>query len=84
VTPGTRFELAFFAALLPEDFARIVAGDCTHGFELFPGSTEVKPFSFETSTACESFDQLISNEIPSNFTFQFDMPEAPLRLVAFE
>jgi hypothetical protein len=84
VKPGTRFELGFYAMLLPEDLSRLVAGDCAGGYELFPDSSQEKQFSLEDSSVCESFEQFIPRQVSRTLSFEFDTPEAPLTLVAFE
>jgi hypothetical protein len=70
--------------LFPEDLAHLVAGDCARGYALFPDFPQAKPFSFEDNIACESFEQFIPRQVARTLTFEFDTPEAPLKLVAFE
>ena len=84
VKPGTRFELRFGAMLDPEELSRLVAGDCARGYELYPHFSEVKQFSLQDGMACESFEQFIPRRVLRTLTFEFDAPEAPLKLVAFE
>ena len=68
----------------PEELARLVAGDCARGYELYPQFSQVKQFSLQDAMACESFEQFIPRRVLRTLTFEFDAPEAPLKLVAFE
>lgn len=84
VEKGTRFDLVLRPPLEAEQFASIVAGDCTAGFQLFPGTFQRKQLSFETSEACESFARLSAAKVLSQLSFEFGTPEAALQLVAFQ
>jgi hypothetical protein len=84
VEKGTRFDPLLRPPLEPEQFARIVTGDCTAGFELFPRTFQRKQFSFEASDTCASLERLIAVQVPSKLSFEFDIPDKPLKLVTFE